>query len=167
MQSYGVAANCANKNVSKIFVFDLCQRKIVSHKHLQTDLTHQVCILGLQRALWKLEKTVPRENGTVFRRKRAVCSSKRRRLLPETSGFAWKEPLFARIRRERTKICGQRTKIRQARILRRQRYRSWPTLCVAFVLNNLDKTAIFGLHISKILHEKTFGRKKARFLRVR
>ena len=33
------------------------------------------------------------------------------------------------------------------------------------VLNNLDKKAIFGLHISKILHEKTFGRKNAPFLR--
>ncbi|MBQ8096042.1 MAG: hypothetical protein IJ243_03020 [Prevotella sp.] len=33
-------------------------------------------------------------------------------------------------------------------------------------LNKIDKMAVFGLHISKILHEKTFGRKNTRFLRV-
>ena len=33
-------------------------------------------------------------------------------------------------------------------------------------LNKIDKMAIFGLHISKILHERTFGRKNTCFLRV-
>ena len=33
-------------------------------------------------------------------------------------------------------------------------------------MNNIDKMAIFGLHILKILHEKTFGRKNANFKMV-
>ncbi len=32
-------------------------------------------------------------------------------------------------------------------------------------LKDIDKMAILGLHISKILHEKTFGRKNANFER--
>ncbi len=35
-----------------------------------------------------------------------------------------------------------------------------------FFLNKIDKKAIFGLHISKILHENNFWTKKRLFLRV-
>ena len=39
-------------------------------------------------------------------------------------------------------------------------------ICIALFLNKIDKMAVFGLHISKILHEKTFGRKNVCFLRA-
>ena len=36
-------------------------------------------------------------------------------------------------------------------------------ICMAFFLNKIDKMAILGLHISRILHENNFWTKKRLF----